>query len=95
PDLKDKFDLVFIDAAKYEYLLYIKAIENKLKPGAIVVADNIFYGDKIFKKEISKHDSKSVNGIKEYIDYVSSSRGFSSHFFDVGDGISITEFFKK
>ncbi len=81
PDLKDKFDLVFIDAAKYEYPLYIKAVENKLKSGAIVVADNIFYGDKIFKKEISKHDLKSVNGIKEYISYVTNSREFQQLFF--------------
>jgi len=95
PDLKDKFDLVFIDAAKYEYPLYIKAVENKLKSGAIVVADNIFYGDKIFKKEISKHDLKSVNGIKEYISYVTNSRGFSSYFYDIGDGISISKFLKN
>ncbi|HEY4695797.1 MAG TPA: methyltransferase domain-containing protein [Candidatus Hydromicrobium sp.] len=95
PDLKDKFDLVFIDAAKYEYPLYIKAVENKLKSGAIIVADNIFYGDKIFKKEISKHDLKSVNGIKEYISYVTNSGSFSSYFFDTGDGILITEFLKK
>lgn len=95
PELQCNFDLVFIDAAKYEYPLYIKAVENKLKSGAIVVADNIFYGDKIFKKEISKHDLKSVNGIKEYISYVTDSDSFSSYFFDIGDGISVTKFIKK
>jgi len=95
PEIQCNFDLVFIDAAKYEYPLYIKAVENKLKSGAIVVADNIFYGDKIFKKEISKHDLKSVNGIKEYISYVTDSDSFSSYFFDIGDGISVTKFIKK
>ncbi len=95
PDLKSKFDLIFIDAAKYEYPLYIKAIENKLKSGAIIIADNIFYSGKIFKKEINRHDSKSVNGIKEYINYISNSGCFCSHFIDIGDGISVTEFLKK
>ncbi|HJX02187.1 MAG TPA: class I SAM-dependent methyltransferase [Candidatus Humimicrobiaceae bacterium] len=95
PDLKSKFDLVFIDAAKYEYPLYIKAIEDKIKPGAIIIADNIFYGGKIFKKEISRHDSQSINGIKEYINYISNSRCFRSYFIDVGDGLSVTEFLKK
>jgi predicted O-methyltransferase YrrM len=95
PDLKSKFDLIFIDAAKYEYPLYIKTIEDKLKSGAIIIADNIFYSGKIFKKEISRHDLQSVKGIKEYMKYISNSRCFSSHFVDVGDGISITEFLRK
>ena len=95
PDFKSKFDLVFIDAAKYEYPLYIKAIEDKIKPGAIIIADNIFYGGKIFKKEISRHDSQSINGIKEYINHISNSGCFQSYFIDVGDGLSVTEFLKK
>ncbi len=95
PGLKGKFDLVFIDAAKYEYPLYLKAVESKLKTGAMIIADNIFYSGKIFKKEINRHDLKSVKGIKEYIDHTSNSKRFNSHFIDIGDGISITEFSKK
>ncbi len=95
PGLKSKFDLVFIDAAKYEYPLYLKAVKNKLKPGAMIIADNIFYGGKTFKKEINRHDLKSVKGIKEYIDHISNSNSFSSCFIDIGDGISITEFYEK
>lgn len=95
PELQCNFDLVFIDAAKYEYPLYIKAVESKLMSGAIVVADNIFYGDKIFKKETGRHDLNSIKGIKEYIRYITDSDSFSSYFFDIGDGISVTKFIKK
>ncbi|MBA7576340.1 tRNA 5-hydroxyuridine methyltransferase [subsurface metagenome] len=95
PELQCDFDLVFIDAAKYEYPFYIKAVENKLKSGATVVADNIYYKNKIFKRETARHDLKSVNGIKEYISYVTDSDSFSSYFFDIGDGISVTKFVKK
>jgi predicted O-methyltransferase YrrM len=41
PTLKGKFDFVFIDAVKEDYLAYLRAIEPKLKPGALVVADNV------------------------------------------------------
>jgi predicted O-methyltransferase YrrM len=41
PTLKGKFDFVFIDAIKGDYLKYLRAVEPKLKPGAIVVADNV------------------------------------------------------
>lgn len=41
PKLRGRFDFVFIDAAKQDYLKYLKAVEPKLKPGAVIVADNV------------------------------------------------------
>ena len=40
PELEGEFDFLFIDAKKDDYLKYLKAIEPKLKAGALVVADN-------------------------------------------------------
>jgi len=95
PELQYNFDLVFIDAAKYEYPQYIKTLENKLESGALIIADNIFYKNKIFKRETVRHDLNSIKGIKEYIRYITDSDDFSSYFFDIGDGISVTRFIKK
>jgi predicted O-methyltransferase YrrM len=39
--LDGQFDFVFIDAVKRDYLRYLKLIEPKLKPGAMVIADNV------------------------------------------------------
>ncbi len=41
PKLKGKFDLVFLDAEKSEYLDYLKLVEAKLHSGSVVVADNV------------------------------------------------------
>jgi predicted O-methyltransferase YrrM len=41
PSLDGPFDFVFIDAWKEEYLAYLRAVEPKLKPRAIIVADNV------------------------------------------------------
>ncbi|MDQ1280042.1 MAG: hypothetical protein QG670_1304 [Thermoproteota archaeon] len=40
PELKENFDLVFIDAEKNEYIRYLRHIEDKLHKGSIIVADN-------------------------------------------------------
>lgn len=40
PRLEGMFDFVFIDAEKSEYLDYLLLIENKLRKGAVIVADN-------------------------------------------------------
>jgi predicted O-methyltransferase YrrM len=41
PTLEGEYDFIFIDALKSDYFKYFKAIEPKLKPGAVVVADNV------------------------------------------------------
>jgi len=55
PTLKGKFDFVFIDAVKRDYLKYFKLLEPKLKPGAVVVADNVI---------------RSARAMKDFLDYM-------------------------
>jgi predicted O-methyltransferase YrrM len=61
PKLDLKFDLLFLDAAKDEYIKYLKLAEdNALNKGAVIVADNV---------EVSK------NEMLDYLEYVRSSGG--------------------
>ena len=74
--LDEKFDFVFIDANKSEYLEYLKLIEEKLNLGAIIIADNV----KNFSDEI-----------KNYIEYVKNSNNYFSELKDFGeDAMEIT-----
>ena len=68
PKLDLIFDLLFLDAAKDEYIKYLKLAENKnLKKGSIVVADNV---------EVSK------NEMLDYLRYVRSCRIYKSETID-------------
>ncbi len=60
-----KFDLVFLDAVKTQYLHYLKLLEGKnlLKEGSIVVADNVI----LYESEM-----------KDYLDYVRNSGYYRS-----------------
>jgi predicted O-methyltransferase YrrM len=76
PKLRGEFDLVFIDAAKREYLKYLKLIENKLHKGSVIVADNA---------------GSFADSMKDYLNYVRSSEKYTSKFVPVGnDGLEIT-----
>ncbi len=44
--LEGQYDFVFLDALKSDYFRYLKLIEPKLKPGAVVVADNVIVSEK-------------------------------------------------
>jgi predicted O-methyltransferase YrrM len=71
PRLAGPFDFVFIDALKEEYLGYLRAVEPKLKPRAIIVADNVIrFADKMrdFLDAVagdSKYQSVVVRASKE------------------------------
>jgi len=76
PKLEGKFDLVFIDADKTEYLQYLKLVEPKLHKGSVLVADNAG----IFADQM-----------KDYLDYVRSSGKYTSKYIQVGeDGLEIS-----
>jgi predicted O-methyltransferase YrrM len=66
PTLEGEFDFVFIDALKRDYLKYLKLIEPKLKPGAVVVADNVIKSEKDmldfleYVKDGSRYDTATI-----------------------------------
>jgi len=76
PNLTGQFDFAFIDAEKSEYFKYLKLIEDKLRKGAVVFADNAL----IFADQMS-----------DYLDYVRNSGKYQSRFIKVGeDGVEIS-----
>ena len=74
--LDGKFDLVFLDAAKSEYLSYLKNVESKLHKGSIILADNA---------------GMYSYSMRSYLDYVRKSGKYESKFIPAnGDGIEVS-----
>lgn len=72
PILPGRFDFAFIDAAKENYLEYLRQLEPKLLPGAVVVADNTGAS---FRRDV-----------KPYLDYVRDPPGrYTSREHEFGD----------
>ncbi len=78
-ELEGEFDFVFIDAVKDDYLKYLKLIEPKLKPGAVVVGDNVI---------------RSAAAMKDFLDYIQESPNYDTVIIraslDKQDGMSIS-----
>jgi predicted O-methyltransferase YrrM len=67
PELKGQFDFVYIDAVKSDYLKYFQALEPKLSPGAVIVADNVIRSAKAmpdFLEAIAKSPNYISNTIR-------------------------------
>ena len=76
PGLKGGFDMVFLDAAKSQYLNYLRLVEDKLHEGSVVVADNA---------------GSFSYSMRNYLDYVRNSGRYESQFIPAKwDGMEVS-----
>lgn len=47
PTLPGPFDLVFMDANKREYAAYFDLVADKVRPGGLILADNVLWSGKV------------------------------------------------
>lgn len=89
--LSGKFDFVFIDAAKGQYLDYLQKVMDKLSANAVIVADNVlFRGMVLSEEEPPKRYRTIVRRLREYIDFVQKDMRFTSMIMKQGDGLAIS-----
>jgi predicted O-methyltransferase YrrM len=91
-DIKEKYDLIFIDAAKAQNINFFNKYKNNLNKYGVIVTDNIsFHGFVESKEEIENKNLRGlVMKIRDYIDFLKNHDEYETKFYKVGDGIAIT-----
>lgn len=93
-DLSEKYDLIFIDAAKAQNKKLFLKFENNLKKGGFIITDNLYFHGYVFK-ELEKIESKNIRGlvrkIKDYTEFLKQNKEYETKFYSLGDGISVSK----
>lgn len=90
PTLDEKYDAVFIDAAKGKYPFFLKEALRMIKPNGIIFADNILYKGYVLS-DYNKHKQRTaVRNLREYIKEVSENPNLETEILEVGDGLAIS-----
>ena len=87
------YDLIFIDAAKAQYIKFFEKFTPNLLPGGVVFTDNLlFHGlEEVPREEIeSKNVRALVRKIDRYNNYLKDIEGFKTTFIEVGDGVALS-----
>lgn len=87
-----KYDLIFIDAAKGQYIKYFDKFCNYLNPGGVIITDNLKFHGLVKNKDLikSRNVRGIVNKIEKYIDYLKNNKDYVTKFYDIGDGLSVS-----
>ena len=91
PTLNEKYDMVFIDAAKGKYPFFLKESLRMINPNGIIFADNILYKGYVMS-DYNKHKQRTaVRNLREYIKEVSQNPNLETEILEVGDGLAISK----
>lgn len=87
PGIKETIDLVFIDADKKNYLNYFHLVIDKLKPGGLIIADNVLWSGKITMPESSM--DRETQALHEFNKCVQQDERVENILLPVRDGLMV------
>ena len=90
---KEKFDLIFIDAAKSQYINYFEKFKNNLTENGVIISDNLFFHGMVEDLSLTHNYStiKLIRKLRRYIDFLKTNQEFETTFYSLGDGISVSK----
>lgn len=91
PTLSNKFDVVFIDAAKGKYPFFLKEALRMLNNDGIIFADNILYKGYVMS-DYNKHKQRTaVRNLREYIKEITENENLETEILEIGDGLAVSK----
>ncbi len=91
-EFTQKFDLIFIDAAKAQYIKFFEKYKNNLTANGVIISDNLSFHGMVDDLTLTHNYStkKLVKKIQKYVEFLKTNEEFSTEFFEIGDRISIS-----
>ncbi len=86
-NLNEKYDIIFIDADKENYINYFNQVSNKISKNGIIISDNVLWSGKVL--DFNQKD-KETSTLVEFNKIVNHDKRFKSIILPIRDGISIS-----
>jgi len=94
PYLQEKYDIVFIDAAKGKYNEFFEHALRLTKKGSIIIADNVLYKGYVLS-DYNKHKQRTaVTKLREFIKMVEDNPNLEAKLYEIGDGLIVAKVLK-
>ena len=91
PHLSRNYDFIFLDASKGHYMEFFKHSATLLKPGGMIVSDNVLYQGMVAEDSLVKRRKRTiVNRLREYLEHISNTAGYITSVIPLGDGVALT-----
>lgn len=87
-----KYDVIFIDAAKAQYQKFFEKYEPLLKEDGMIISDNLIFHGHIFdnNQKQSRNLKQLVRKINRYNDWLANHPNYDTLLLPIGDGVAIS-----
>lgn len=91
-DREDSFDFIFMDAAKGQYLNFLPSILSILRPGGILVSDNILHDCDVLESRyaVKRRDRTIHARMREYLYTITHMEELETICLSLGDGVTVS-----
>lgn len=90
-NINGSFDMAFIDAAKSYYTTFFDKCCKMMKPGGIIISDNVLYQGMIATDDLVVRRKKTlVRNMRKYLEYISCDERYVTSVLPLGDGLAVT-----
>ncbi len=85
----EKYDFIFMDAAKAQYINYLPEVMRLLNPGGVLITDNVLQdGDLIQSKFVVRRRDRTIHKrMREFLETVKHDERLETSIVPIGDGI--------
>ena len=92
-EINGVFDLIFIDAAKAQYIKFFEKYDKNLRINGVIISDNLsFHGLVENVESITNRNTRQlVKKIQKYIDFLKENKKYETIFYDLGDGVAVSK----
>ena len=92
PQLEGQFDMIFMDAAKAQYINFLPHVLRLMKTGGVLITDNVLQeGDLIESKYVVRRRDRTIHKrMREYMYEVKNNEQLETSIVPIGDGITIS-----
>lgn len=88
--LTNKYDLIFLDGPKGQYVRYYPTLKSLLKPNGYIIADNVFLHGLVNGPEFVKHKHRAmVVNLRKFLEIIKEDKQVESQILNIGDGIAV------
>ena len=91
-ELQESYDLIFMDAAKGQYIHFLDDVLRLMKPGSVLVSDNVLQGGYIIESHyaVERRNRTIYKRMREYLYELKHNDKLLTSVIPLGDGVTVS-----
>ena len=91
-ELQESYDLIFMDAAKGQYIHFLDDVLRLMKPGSVLVSDNVLQGGDIIESHyaVERRNRTIYKRMREYLYELKHNDKLLTSVIPLGDGVTVS-----